>query len=65
MKYQIETTQEKVDEGENLIRENGGRVFTNSDHDGFSISGVEGKYTFEDGTLTIITQTNRGSLVGT
>ncbi|MCP6727317.1 MAG: hypothetical protein KJI69_04910 [Patescibacteria group bacterium] len=49
MQYKIQTTQEKVLEGENLIRQNGGSVVRNS----FEISGVSGRYSFEDGTLTI------------
>ncbi len=51
MKYQIQTTAEKVLNGEELIRQNGGTIYTN---DTFVISGVSGKYHFENNVLTIV-----------
>ena len=50
MKYQIQTTREKVFEGEKLIRQNGGVVYKDNS---FEISGVEGNYNFKEGILTI------------
>lgn len=45
MNYKINTTQEKVTEGEDLIRSNGGSI----DVESFVVSGVRGNYSFEDG----------------
>lgn len=50
MKYRINTTEEKVSEGEQMIQQNGGSVYESGR---FSISGVEGRYSFSDGVLTI------------
>ena len=50
MKFQIETTEKKIAEGENLIRENEGTIYTDNS---FEVSGVRGFYRFEDGILII------------
>lgn len=51
MRYQINTTEEKVLNGEKLIQQNGGTIYANNT---FDISGVSGKYNFEGGMLTIV-----------
>ncbi|GAI78906.1 unnamed protein product [marine sediment metagenome] len=50
MKYQLQTTQEKVLEGERLIKENEGIIYEDNS---FEISGVNGSYHFENDVLTI------------
>ena len=50
MKYKIKTTSEKVEQGENLVRENGGKFYTDGT---FEVSGVKGSLEFNDGVLII------------
>ena len=45
----IETTQEKVDQGVQELKDAGGSVTSNS----VSFKGVEANYSFEDGILTV------------
>ena len=49
--YKIETTEEKLKEGVNLLRQAGGSVNTESGF--FQISGVRGQIAFKDNICTI------------
>lgn len=51
MKYKFKTTEEKFKQGQKLVQKNGGTFYTDNT---FEVSGVEGKYRFEDGVLTIV-----------
>ena len=50
MKYVTETTAEKVEQGKQLIKGEGGSIGDKT----FDISGVSGRYQFVEGTLTVV-----------
>lgn len=51
MKYQFNTTEEKVNEGIGLVKQNGGVFYKDGT---FEISGVEGKTHFSNNVLTVL-----------